>query len=145
MTKTTMSTDLLQSLKIFSKLAFKIVSKYLKATRNCTVKHNLWNHLKITTSQPSKLRFFFRGHLTIYELFGINFKCQDIQPKQYLLNVTDFLSVHLHPNNFVINVSCERYFPINFWWSKLALQFTERNMNHTTTREITTIFLLYHL
>ena len=30
MTKTTMSTDFLQSLKIFTKLAFKIVSKYLK-------------------------------------------------------------------------------------------------------------------
>lgn len=115
MTKTTMSTDLLQSLKIFTKLAFKIVSKNLKATRHCTVKRTLRNHLKITTSQPSKLIFFFRGHLTIYKLFGINFKCQDIQPKQYLLNVTDFSSVHLHPNNFVINVSCERYFPINFW------------------------------
>lgn len=41
MTKTTMSTDLLQSLKIFTKLAFKIVSKYLKATRHCTVKRSL--------------------------------------------------------------------------------------------------------
>ena len=51
----------------------------------------------------------------IYKLFGINLKCQDTQPKQYLFNVTDFLSVHLHPNNFVINVSRERYFPINFW------------------------------
>ena len=37
-----MSTDLLQSLKIFTKLAFKIISKYLKATRHYIVKCSLW-------------------------------------------------------------------------------------------------------